>query len=111
LYFLTTKTPSTPRSYEYKGHQYSWRSPRLGGEIQDYLLEMALASMANQVWIIFLLFNSSYSHALKGMMMFDFGPCNPTMNGRAVFVLSPLIERIPRCLHRGHKVRSDFLFK
>jgi hypothetical protein len=48
---------------------------------------MALASMANQVWIIFLLFNSSYSHALKGMMMFDFGPCNPTMNGRAVFFL------------------------
>ena len=42
VFFLAAKTPSTPRSYEYKEHQYSWRSPRLGGEIQDYLLEMAL---------------------------------------------------------------------
>jgi hypothetical protein len=42
VFFFTTKTPSTPRSYEYKGHQHPWRSPRLGGEIQDYLLEMAI---------------------------------------------------------------------
>jgi len=45
---------------------------------------MALASMANQVWIIFLLFNSSYSHALKGMMMFDFGYRSPAIKGRAI---------------------------
>jgi hypothetical protein len=43
LHFLTTKTPSTPRSYEYKELPYSWRSPRLGGKTQDYLLETALA--------------------------------------------------------------------
>ena len=29
LNFLTAKTTSTPRSYEYKELQYSWRSPRL----------------------------------------------------------------------------------
>jgi hypothetical protein len=42
LHFLTTKTPSTPRSYEYEELQYSWRSPRLGGKTKDYLLKMAL---------------------------------------------------------------------
>ncbi len=43
VHFFTTETPSAPRSYEYKGLQYSWRSSRLGGKMQDYLLEMALA--------------------------------------------------------------------
>jgi hypothetical protein len=44
LHFLTAKTLNTPRSYEYKELQYSWRSPRLGGKTQDYLLETALAT-------------------------------------------------------------------
>jgi hypothetical protein len=29
LHFLTTKTPSTPRSYEDKKPKNFWRSPRL----------------------------------------------------------------------------------
>ncbi len=41
LAFFNHETPSTPRSYEYKELLYSWRSPRLGGKTQDYLLETA----------------------------------------------------------------------
>jgi len=49
LHFLTTKTPSTPRSYEYEELQYSWRfsapcaeASFVSGKTKDYLLKMAL---------------------------------------------------------------------